>query len=262
MLLRQPTFGKFLPQFFVDGDEIRDSSRDTLIKFVVGPLLFGQKPGRLQSDRCLLRGNAQQQQFGLPREIRALRPGHNDPDFTMQAQSHGQDRHLAIANRVPYRRRPLLRRIVQQVFEGPANLRRADQRRVGCPILRSSDLDELGWRRAVLIAQSHIDEIQLKHPRQHIEYSRHDAARIGAMQDGRLFEEAEHVIDAALQAQDFLGRFLASCVHVMPSSVATQSTRVADRGAREATSWATPRPASAGGCRGRDRFWRCCYGTN
>ena len=90
-LFREPAFDNLPLQFIVGGDEFPGSLSDPLIEFVGDPLFVDQKPCLLKSDRRLVCRDIQQEPLGFPREVRSPRPCHDDPDFTLQPQPHGQN---------------------------------------------------------------------------------------------------------------------------------------------------------------------------
>ena len=88
------------PQLFIGRGELRGSLRDASIEFARDMLLFAQKPRPLQPDGRLIRGYAQNQSLGLPREIRSLRPCNDFANFALQPQSQEHDRNVSASNRV------------------------------------------------------------------------------------------------------------------------------------------------------------------
>ena len=125
-LFRQPAFDNLPLQFIVGGDEFPGSLSDPLIEFVGDPLFVDQKPCLLQSDRRLVCRDIQQEPLGFPREVRSPRPCHDDPDFTLQPQPHGQNRQVSVANGVLYQRRPLPRVLFQPAADVLADLFRPE----------------------------------------------------------------------------------------------------------------------------------------
>ena len=83
-LFYEYAFSKFLLELFVGGGKFDSPLDDPLIKFAGDPLLMAQEPCLLQPDRCLIRRYAQKKCLGLARKIRALRPGYDYANFTLQ----------------------------------------------------------------------------------------------------------------------------------------------------------------------------------
>ena len=100
-LFRQPAFGNLPLQFIVGGDEFPGSLGNPLIEFAGDPLLVDQKSCLLQSNRRLVCRDIQQKPLGFLREVGSPRPCHDDPDFTLQPQSHRQNRQVSVASGVP-----------------------------------------------------------------------------------------------------------------------------------------------------------------
>ena len=204
------------PQFLVGCSELCSPLRNPLIELGGGPLLFAQQPSLLQPHDGQVCCNAQDKSLGLSREVGTPGPSHHDSHFALQSQPQGCDRHVPFAGWAPDGSGPC-----RGVLCHPATQNVGDLLLPGSQVLRSGDPNHLDGRRAELIFQPDVDEVEAQHPQQGFEQSANNLGCVAAMPEGRKGEEADEIVDAALKPLDLLSRIFGRGFHLSQLREAT-----------------------------------------
>ena len=183
-----------LPQCLVGSGEFRCPSSDSLIELGREPLLVAQEPGFSEADRRLIGRHAENQSLRFAGEVRSPGSSHEGANLPLQPQRHGNDRNLCSINDVSRHRRPIPWVGSQPLIEHHADIVRLYSEGVG-----ASHANHLDGRFTGRTVHPGIHEIQAEHAAESFEQSAEDVGRVAARPDRREREDADQIVDAALQ---------------------------------------------------------------
>ena len=153
----------------------------------------------MQAEGRLIRGHVQQEPFRLFWKARPHRPGDEDAELTAQPQAEGRDCHVAVCDGASHQRGPQLGVITQAA---PEHL--ADRCRPGGRRSRLADPRDLDRFPADGILHPYVDQVQVEHTEEHTDQSAREVARLAAGPGRGQDENADQIVDAALEPLDLV----------------------------------------------------------